>query len=242
MLLALETSAERGGVALLAGDALLGEEDVAEGERHAASLLVCLDRLLARVGRRHAEIERIALAIGPGSFTGLRIGLATALGLAFGTDRQLVPVPTLAALALQAEGAGRVAPLLDARRGEVYAGLYDVGGAEPREVLADRCCALPDWLASLPRSDAPLALLGSGVGPHRSELEAALGARARFLPEAAGVLRARTVGRLGLRLAANGMSCAPEAVELRYLRRAEAEAKRLALHPNPEPIPWSTPR
>jgi len=233
VLLALETSAERGGVALFAGAELLGEEDVAADERHAASLLVCLDRLLARVGRRQDEIERIALAIGPGSFTGLRIGLATALGLAFGTSRQLVPVPTLAALALQADGAPLTAPLLDARRGEVYAGLYD---AEQGELQPDRCCALGDWLEGLPRSGEPLALLGSGVAPHRAELEAALGARARFLPEAAGVLRARTVGRLGLRVAANGGSCAPEAVELRYLRRAEAEAKRLALHPNPGPV------
>jgi tRNA threonylcarbamoyladenosine biosynthesis protein TsaB len=239
VLLALETSAERGGVGVFAGDVLLGEGDVAADERHAASLLLCLDRLLARVGRRQDEIERIALAIGPGSFTGLRIGLATALGLAFGTERQLVPVPTLAALALQADCAGLVAPLVDARRGEVYAGLYDTG---PRELQPDRCCALPDWLAALPRFDAPLVLLGSGVAPHRAELEAALGARARFLPEAAGVLRARTVGRLGLQLAANGSCCAPEAVELRYLRRAEAEAKRLALHPNPEPIPLGPPR
>jgi tRNA threonylcarbamoyladenosine biosynthesis protein TsaB len=226
-------------VALFAGDEHVGEEDVAADERHAASLLVCLDRLLARAGRKLDDVERIALAIGPGSFTGLRIGLASALGLAFGTERKLVPVPTLAALALQAEGAPLVAPLLDARRGEVYAGLYD---AEQRELAPDRCATVSDWLAGLPASDAPLALLGGGVGPHRAELQAALGPRARFLSEAAGVLRARSVGRLGLRLAANGWSCAPEAVELRYLRRAEAEAKRLALHPNPEPIPWSPPR
>ena len=232
MLLALETSAERGGVALFAGEALLGEEDVGASERHAATLLVCLDRLLARIGRRQDEIETIALAIGPGSFTGLRIGLATALGLAFGTERRLVPVPTLAALAQQVEGAELVAPLLDARRGEVYAGLYGPG---PRELLPDRCSALADFLADLPRAGA-IALLGSGVAPHRAELEAALGARARFLPEAAGVLRARTVGRLGLRLAEKGLACAPEAVELRYLRRAEAEAKRLALHPNRGPV------
>lgn len=232
MLLALETSAERGGVALFAGGALLGEEDVGADARHAASLLVCLDRLLGRAGRRLDEVEAIALAIGPGSFTGLRIGLSTALGLAFGTERKLVPVPTLAALALQAGGAPLAAPLLDARRGEVYAGLYD---RELREVRSDRCSALADWLADLP-PEAPLALLGSGVAPHRAELEAALGARARFLPEAAGVLRARTVGELGLRLLAAGRALPPEAVELRYLRRAEAEAKRLALHSNRGPV------
>jgi tRNA threonylcarbamoyladenosine biosynthesis protein TsaB len=238
MLLALETSAERGGVALFEGEALLGEADVADSERHAASLLVCLDRLLARVGRPLAEVDRIALAIGPGSFTGLRIGLATALGLAFGTERLLVPVPTLAALALQADARGWVAPLLDARRSEVYAGLYD---GEGRALLPDACTDLDAWLAQLP-AGPPLALLGSGAALHRAKLEAALGARARILPAALGELRARAVGRLGLRLAAAGAAMPPEKVELRYLRRAEAEAKRLALHPNAEPIPWVEPR
>ncbi|HKC49349.1 MAG TPA: tRNA (adenosine(37)-N6)-threonylcarbamoyltransferase complex dimerization subunit type 1 TsaB [Myxococcota bacterium] len=233
MLLALETSAERGGVALLENGALIGEADVAESERHAASLLVCLDALLTRTGRKLAEVERIALAIGPGSFTGLRIGLATALGLAFGTQRTLVPVPTLAALALQAEGASRVAPLVDARRGEVYAGLYD---ANASALLPDVCASVSDFLAALPGRQ-PIAFLGSGAELHRAQLAAALGARAHFLPAATGVLRARSVGVLGHRLALAGADLPPERVELRYLRRAEAEAKRLALHSKAEPIP-----
>jgi tRNA threonylcarbamoyladenosine biosynthesis protein TsaB len=222
VLLALETSAERGGVALFEGGELLGEADVPERERHAASLLVCLDGLLARVGRRLDEVDRIALAIGPGSFTGLRIGLATALGLAFGTGRRLVPVPTLAALAFQAETPGLCAPLLDARRGEVYAGLYDAAG---NALLPDACATVADWVASLP-PEGPLALVGGGARLYRRELEAALGARARFL-HAVGELRARSVGALGHRLAAAGADLSPEKVELRYLRQAEAERKRV---------------
>lgn len=227
MLLALETSAERGGVALFDGESLVGEADVGADERHAASLLVCLDELLARVSRKLDEVDKIALAIGPGSFTGLRIGLATALGLAFDTPRRLVPVPTLAALSLQAEGESLVAPLVDARRGEVYAGLYD-GDANP--LLPDACTPLADWLPRLP-ARAPIVFLGSGAELQRQKLAAELGPRARFLPVERGVLRARTVGVLGHRLARAGADLPPEAVELRYLRRAEAEAKRLALQP-----------
>jgi len=237
MLLALETSAERGGVALFEGGESLGEADVPERERHAASLLVCLDGLLARVGRRLDEVDRIALAIGPGSFTGLRIGLATALGLAFGTPRKLVPVPTLAALAFQARVSGLCAPLLDARRGEVYAGLYD---ADANPVLPDACASLGDWVATLP-AEVPIALVGSGARLYRRALEAALGSRARFL-DAVGDLTARSVGALGHRLSAAGADVEPEKVELRYLRRAEAEAKRLALQGNGEPIPLARPR
>jgi tRNA threonylcarbamoyladenosine biosynthesis protein TsaB len=233
VLLALDTSAERGSVALFDGDTLLGEVELEPGERHAASLLVCLEALFARTGKTLDAVDRIALSIGPGSFTGLRIGLASALGLAFGTQRKLVPVPTLAALALQAESEGLVAPILDARRGEVYAGVYHAHG---REVVADCCAPIEVFLERVPTS-GPLTLLGSGVAQHRAALEARLGARARYLPEAAGVLRARSVGRLALRLAAEGLLVAPERVELRYLRAAEAEAKRSALHQKGEPIP-----
>ncbi|MEX2208113.1 MAG: tRNA (adenosine(37)-N6)-threonylcarbamoyltransferase complex dimerization subunit type 1 TsaB [Myxococcota bacterium] len=234
MLLALDTSAERGSLALFDGERLIAETWLDAGERHAASLLVCLDRLLAQSKRTLAEVDRIALSIGPGSFTGLRIGLASALGLAFGTERRLVPVPTLAALATQAGVEDRaIAPVLDARRGEVYAGLYRADGTALRE---DSCSSIADFLASLP-AHGPIAFLGGGVGPHRAAFAASLGARAEFLPDAAGCLRAASVGRLGARLDAAGLSVDPERVELRYLRRAEAEAKRLALHPRIGPIP-----
>jgi tRNA threonylcarbamoyladenosine biosynthesis protein TsaB len=237
VLLALETSAERGGVALFEGGRLLGEADVPPNERHAASLLVCLDGLLTRLGRELEQVERIALAIGPGSFTGLRIGLSTALGLTFGTQRTIVPVPTLAALAFQAETPGTCAPLVDARRGEVYAGLYDARG---EALLPDACTSLSAWVKTLPPGE--LSLLGSAARLYRRELEAALGARARFLPDALGELRARSVGALGHRLSQAGADLEPARVELRYLRRAEAEAKRLALQGNGEPIPLGRPR
>ncbi len=211
MLLALDTSAERGSIALFDGERLIGESWLDADERHAASLLVCLDRLLVECKRALAEVDRIALSIGPGSFTGLRIGLATALGLAFGTERLLVPVPTLAALATQANPGGPVAPVLDARRGEIYAGLYRADG---RALLADSCGPVADFLARLPGAE-PIAFLGGGVALHRAEIAARLGARAMFLPPDAGCLRAASVGRMALKLEADGHAIAPERVELR---------------------------
>lgn len=233
MLLALETSAERGSVALFDAGRLLGEVWLDARERHAASLLVCLDRLLAERNRKLDDVDRIALAIGPGSFTGLRIGLATALGLAFGTARRLVPVPTLAALATQANVDVPIAAVLDARRGEVYAGLYRANGESLAE---DSCCTIDDFLARLPEN-GEVAFLGDGVAAHRQAIASRLGERARFLPVESARFGAASVGWLGLRLDSAGLSLAPERVELRYLRRAEAEAKRLALHAQNEPIP-----
>jgi tRNA threonylcarbamoyladenosine biosynthesis protein TsaB len=233
MLLALETSAERGSVALFDGERLLGEAWLDARERHAASLLVCLDRLLGAQKVALADVGQIALSIGPGSFTGLRIGLATALGLTYGTKRTLVPVPTLAALATRAQVAIPIATVLDAQRGEVYTGLYRADGV----ALADDSCGdVQAFLARLP-VQGEVAFIGCGVAAHREAIAKHLGARARILPSEAGRLGAADVGRLGAKLAAGGHATAPERVELRYLRRAEAEARRLALHAQSGPIP-----
>ena len=201
---------------------MVAERALEPKQHHARSLLLELDRLLAGEGRRLDEVECVALAIGPGSFTGLRIGLATALGLCFGTARRIIPVHTLAALSLHAQDAARIVPLLDARRGQVYTGLYAPGGVElrPDSVSDPRA-----WFESL-RDEGPLQLLGPGAQLYAGLAIEVLGGAARILEPELGRPRASSVGCLGARLAGEGAACAPEAVELRYLRRAEAEQKR----------------
>jgi tRNA threonylcarbamoyladenosine biosynthesis protein TsaB len=181
-------------------------------------VLVAVDTALERAGARLDSVERIALSIGPGSFTGLRVGLATALGLCFGTERRVVPVPTLAALSRNAVGHERVAPLLDARRGQIYAGLYAPEGVPLR---GDEVADPEKWLESL-GDCGPVAFLGSGAIAYAREIAGVLGERATLLPAAIGAPRAANVGRLAIRLA----PIAPEAVELRYLRAPEAEVAR----------------
>ncbi len=222
MILALETATEFGGVALLEGTDLIAERELEPGQHHARSLLAELDQLLKRAGRRLDEVDWIALSIGPGSFTGLRIGLASALGLCFGTARKIVPVPTLAALSLHAGAAPRIVPVLDARRNQIYTGLYAPGAVEMR---ADRVCDPRPWFVSL-AGEGPLQLLGPGAQLYRELALEILSATACVLAPEQGQPRASSVGRLALRLAREGALCAPEAVELRYLRRAEAEANR----------------
>jgi tRNA threonylcarbamoyladenosine biosynthesis protein TsaB len=219
LLLAIETATEDASVALLEGERVLGERELPRGREHAASVLVAVDALLAEAGATLERVERIALSIGPGSFTGLRVGLATALGLCFGTERRIVPVPTLAALSLHAEGHALRAPLLDARRGEIYAGLYDAAAHPLRDDCVSR--AAP-WLESL-RGRGRVAFLGSGARLARPAIERLLRRDALLLPDAAGIPRAASVGRLAATLAA----VEPAAVELRYLRAPEAEAQRV---------------
>ena len=218
MLLAIETATDLGSVALLDGETVVAEQELGEARHHTASLLPAIDGLLRERGLEVEALGSIALSIGPGSFTGLRVGLATALGLCFGTEREIVPVPTLAALSLHAEGYDRISPLLDARKGQVYAGAY---GPRAQVLVPDRVTDPGAWLEAL-RGSGPVALLGAGADLYADAIRAALGPDAVLLGADAGRPRASTVGRL-----ARGLVAVPPAeVRLRYLRPPEAEAQR----------------
>ena len=207
-LLALETATRQARVALLDGDGCV-ERALPEGVRTAESLLPVIDGLLGEAGVPLADVRAFAVSIGPGSFTGLRIGVATAKGLAFGSDARLAAVPTLAGLALAAGGEGPRVALLDAQRGEVYAAGYD----RPGDLVPG---FLPEGLYRGDELTVPEAcrLVGEGVRVLDREGD-------DLAPSAAAV------ARLAVRQLAAGEGVAAAALAPRYVRRAEAEARRL---------------
>ena len=158
------------GVLLDGGRVVEARDDPPEGSRgnHAARLLPLLEEALAEGGVGWDDVERIAIGVGPGGFTGLRIGIATARALAQGRGLPLAPVSSLAALAAGA-GPGMVAAVLDARRGEVFAGVWD----GDREVLAPSALAPAALAERLVALDAPLQAVGDGAVRFRPELEGA---------------------------------------------------------------------
>jgi tRNA threonylcarbamoyladenosine biosynthesis protein TsaB len=215
-------------VALAQGGRLLGERLLGGGEQPGAVVVPIVSALLAEAGVGLEAVGAIALSIGPGSFTGLRIGLATVLGLTFTHDVPVVPVPTLAALSLAAGehgAASQLVPVLDARKGQVYTGLYRGGAAC---VLEDRVCDPAPWFAELAARPGDYVLVGSGVHVHGEVARAALGARARLLgPEVLGP-RPALVAELGERLRAAGAGVGADEIRLRYLRASEAERSHAA--------------
>jgi tRNA threonylcarbamoyladenosine biosynthesis protein TsaB len=221
-LLAIESATGAASAALWRNGETRDEERAAPDVSAAAALLPAIDRLLRRTGVGVADLAGFAIAIGPGSFTGLRIGVATVKGLAYGSQAPVAAVSTLAALA-RAAGAGQepVVALLDARRGEVYGGAFQRQGEQADPILPEGVFT-PEQLAA--RLPARCRLVGEGASLVQERLSAALGPGVTLGRESG--LRARAVAELGARLLAQGAGVPVAALVPRYLRRAEAEVRR----------------
>ena len=228
LLLAFETATAAASVALLRGDSLIAVRALPAERPASETLLPSVIALLAEAGVALAAIEAFAVSVGPGSFTGLRVGVATVKGLAFGGDAAVVAVPTLAALALRAMPApGPIAALLDARRGEVYVAIHDGDPADPPRVgpVVLRPEALVEVLAGF-GAESAFTLIGEGVGVVADAMRDRFGDRLRLLPPPHGLPDAVAVGRLGARLLDAGAGSTADALAPVYVRRAEAEVQR----------------
>ena len=215
--LALETSTLAGGVALVDGEATVAEYTLNVRLTHSERLLSAVDRVLTDAGWTPGDLGGIAVAVGPGSFTGLRIGLSTAKGLAFASSLPIAPVPTLDAMASTLPFAALpVCPVVDARRDEVYACRYRWDGAamvQEWEYLA----LTPAELAA--RLDEPVILLGEPAAAIPSPW-------IRRVPPARRLPSAAAVGHLGTRILARGDAVGPAELVPLYLRAPAAEIRR----------------
>jgi tRNA threonylcarbamoyladenosine biosynthesis protein TsaB len=212
LILAVDTTTKRASVALTDDEELRCEVRLTS-ESHSRHLLPSIEFLLAQAGVQVAAVEGYAVAAGPGSFTGLRVGISTVQGLALAAAKPCAGVSALDALAALARGAAeRVVAVMDAYRSEVYAAVYD-GEAKP---VAPAALTTPQALAA--RIDMPAAFIGDGAMRYRPEIEAALPG-ARF--PARDLFLAAEVGRLAARRFAAGGGDVPSALRPLYLRDAD---------------------
>jgi tRNA threonylcarbamoyladenosine biosynthesis protein TsaB len=220
--LAIETSTLAGSVALLEEGRPVGEISLDVALTHSERLMAMIDRLLQDCRSPLGDLRGLAVSVGPGSFTGLRVGIATVKGLALALDLPVAPVPTLDALAARLPFADApVCPLLDARKGEVYLSLYRARG-DSMERVWDYLALAP--AAAAERLEAPVILLGNGIAACRPYLDR-LGAGVRVAPPAQCVPSAALVGQLGHGMLRAGGGVTGDAVVPLYLRRSEAELK-----------------
>ena len=215
--LAVETSSLAGGVALLDGERLVAEYQLDVSVTHSERLMSAVDRVLADARWTPRDLAGLAVAVGPGSFTGLRIAVSTVKGLALALDLPIAAVPTLDAMAAALPWAALpVCPVLDARKGEVYASLYRWDGEAMRREW-DYLALAPAALAA--RLDEPVLVVGDGAGGVRSPYVRAV-PPPRRLPSPA------CVGALGLARLRRGETVTAAALAPLYLRPSEAELRR----------------
>jgi tRNA threonylcarbamoyladenosine biosynthesis protein TsaB len=224
LILGIETSTRVCSVALADADRVVVEYTLNAGVHHAERLVPMVTSVLEQADRAPADLSGVAVASGPGSFTGLRIGMSTAKGLCAGAGLALIAVPTLEALAHQASPQDvAVCPVLDARRGQVYAGLYRCQDGRLVRLAPDGVVDVADLARQLPR---PVLLLGEGAEAYRDEIACSLGEAAQFAPAHLGLPRAGQVALLGARKAAAGDTEDLSDAEPLYLRRSQAERAR----------------
>lgn len=231
-ILALETATSACTVAVTDGESLLAELTLQVPRAHSTRLMPLVAQALEESGTARTVLDAIAVGVGPGSFTGLRIGLATAKGLAFALDKPCVGVSTLRALAYGTGACtGLVAGMLDAKRGEVFAAVYAAGGPDPDtwtellgpshlhvEKLAEVICRLR---AERGETWQPVTLCGDAALRYAPDLN--LGDIVRVAAPGALMPRGWAVAAVGAAQLARGEGLEPEALVPVYLRKSEAE-------------------
>ena len=219
-LLAIDTSTECGSVALAVDRRVIARSAVLP-RQHAEQLLPWIDELLAEAGLSRSQIDAIAVGRGPGGFTGVRLAVAVAQGLAWALQRPLLAVSSLAALAMQAGGAPgeRVLAAIDARMGELYLGCFQLDGEGLAVALGEEWMASP---GSVELPDQGWLGVGSGFAAAEGLLAQRLAAQLRAV-EAQRYPQAGAIVRLALPMLARGETLAPEQLEPAYLRNKVAQ-------------------
>lgn len=229
LILAIDSATPVAGVALLNGEKLIKEEFSDYKKNHSETLMVMIDRVLKECECTVRQVDAFAVTIGPGSFTGLRIGLAAVKGLSMATGKPVTGVSTLDALAHNLWGSDAlVCPLLDARKQEVYCGFYDVTGVVPNALSGIMACSPADFIAKVQevareKKKDRIILLGDGYYPYARFFQQELGNRLQIPPPHLMLPRAAALGSLGLAKARKGEF--EDTFKLRpvYIRLSEAE-------------------
>lgn len=219
----LDTSTSVFSMAICDGERLLAEETGAAGPATAARLGPALVRLFAATGLAPADMDAFAVTVGPGSFTGLRVGIALVKGLAYATGKPVVPLSSLALLAMNGRRSRiPVCPLFDARKSEVYGALYSLAsGIEP--TVAETAADPALFLRQL---DGPALFLGDGALRYRTLISDIMGNRAEFAPDELQHPRAAAGISLALQALSSGAAIPSAELLPRYLRLPEAELSR----------------
>lgn len=227
-ILALETSAVAASAAVCENEALIAQSFQRTGLTHSATLMPMVESMLKNAGLTLAEMDVIAVAAGPGSFTGLRIGVSAAKGLAWPLDKPCAEVSTLEAMAWQMSGMdGLVCAAMDARRQQVYNALFDLKDGMPVRLTPDRAISLDDLQSELANAEKTQILVGDGAHLCYNAFQK-LGYPVKMAPPHLQYQTAWGVARCALEQARSGQLTDAAGLAPNYHRLSQAERERLA--------------
>ena len=225
-ILALETSAKAVSAAVSEDGKILASGYQDTGLTHSRTLMPIVEHILKHTGLTMADMDAVAVAAGPGSFTGIRIGVAAAKGLAFGADKPAIGVSTLAAMARGvAFSDGLVICAMDARRNQIYNALFEAKDGQLTRLTDDRAIALADLAEELRTDPRPMTVVGDGAKLCHTFLTEA-GISCRMAPPHLVMQNATGVALEAESMAAAGKTVSAQALEPVYLRPAQADPLR----------------
>lgn len=226
-ILGIDSSGLVASVAVLSGESIAAEFTVNNKQTHSQTLLPMIEQVVNMSGIALEELDAIAVASGPGSFTGLRIGAATVKGLGLVLDKPIIPVPTLEGLAYRLAGMeGVICPLMDARRNQVYTGIYRVQDCKLEVVLEQEAVDIHEIISKLNGLGERVTVLGDGVPVQRETLEKELTVSWQEAPIHLSRQNAAAVVTLASIYWKEGKSESAAEHRPEYLRKSQAERER----------------
>ena len=226
-ILALDTSGQTASVAIVQDGKLIGEFSQNDKLTHSQTILPMIAQLCEQTATDKTQLDYISCAVGPGSFTGLRIGAATAKGLCLGLDKPLICVPTLDALAYNVFMTDAVVcPIMDARRQQVYACFYEWQEEKLHTLTPYMAESIDEIITQALSYQKTVLFLGDGVAVHQKRLQEY--AAFHFAPAHCALQRAASVAVCAQEMAKQGNVTKGENLELIYLRKSQAEREREA--------------
>ena len=223
----LDSSGLTATVAIVEDDKLVAEYTVNHKKTHSQTLVPMLDEISKMTELDLSTVDAIAVAKGPGSFTGLRIGSATAKGLGLALNIPIVEISTTEGLAYNLFGTDKlIAPIMDARREQVYTGLYEFEGDELKTILPATAEPIEDTVARINETGRAVIFLGDGVAVFKDKILELIKVPVRFAPAGKRLQSAASIATLGLKLLGEGKAIPARDHVPDYLRLSQAERER----------------
>lgn len=223
-ILGIDTCCMAATSAVIADDRLVAQVVQNNNKTHSQSIMPMIDFMLTQTELSINGIDGFAVAVGPGSFTGVRIGVATIKALAHPLNKPCIPVSTLEALAYNvAHFEGIICPILDARRNQVYAATF----FNNKRLTEDRAVSVEELIDELKLTDKNVIFVGDGIGAYGDTIKAALGDRAIFASRSLRMNLASSVAEIGYQKMLKGETVSYTDLKPTYLRMSQAERERL---------------